>query len=250
VARVDMDNYKSKLKVTVTLIFVYLILFEFILPINKFLPKPTILFESFLKVWEDYGLLSGIMITAGTIYFAIGLAIILLWLFRTVLIKFLLAHPDSAQILYVFKSIPVFFLIVMTAFWFDGLELAKIIFSCVVAFLSLLRVLAKELANVKAEYVTTALNTNPAKIYSEVYWKSSLPALLELSIKFQRILWLIVLTYEFVASSFGIGTILRVALQYRDFSAIIVIGILQALLIWLGTITINYTKKKIAFWES
>jgi ABC-type nitrate/sulfonate/bicarbonate transport system permease component len=190
------------------------------------------------------------LITTGTIYFAIGFSIILLWFFRIPIIKFFLSFSQSLEVLQLFKSIPVFLLIIMTVFWFDGLELAKIIFALLITFISLSRVLAKELIRTKPEYVSVGLNLNHDKIYSEVYWKSSLPNLLELAIRFQRILWLIILTYEFVAMSFGMGTILRLALQYRDLGAIIVIGIVQALLIWLGTVTIKFVKKKIAFWES
>ena len=245
-----MNSYRNKLKIFSVLVFVYIILFEFILPINKFLPKPTILFESFLHVWQDYGLLSGMLITAGTIYFAIGFSIILLWFLRIAIIKFFLGYSRSLEVLQLFKSIPVFLLILMTVFWFDGLELAKIIFAILITFISLSRVLAKELLRIKPEYIAVGLNLNPEKIYSEVYWKASLPSLLELAIRFQRILWLIILTYEFVSMSFGMGTIMRLALQYRDLGAIIVIGIIQALLIWLGTFIIKFVKKKIAFWES
>ncbi|KAF0139131.1 MAG: hypothetical protein FD122_3486 [Stygiobacter sp.] len=244
-----MNSSRNNFKILSVLTFVYIILFEFILPINKFLPKPTILFESFLHVWQDYSLLSGMLITAGTVYFAIGFSLILLWIFRVAIIKFFLSFSQALEVLQLFKSIPVFLLILMTAFWFDGLELAKIIFAILITFISLSRVLAKELSRIKPEYFTAGLNLNPQKIYSEVYWKASLPSLLELAIRFQRILWLIVLTYEFVAMSFGMGTIMRLALQYRDFGAIIVIGIIQALLIWLGTVTIKFVKKKIAFWE-
>lgn len=245
-----MDSYRSKFKIFSVLVFVYIILFEFILPINKFLPKPTILFESFLHVWQDYSLLSGMLITTGTIYFAIGISIILLWFLRIPIIKFFIGFPQSLEVLQLFKSIPVFLLVLITVFWFDGLELAKIIFAILITFISLSRVLAKELSRIKPEYIAVGLNLNPENVYSEVYWKASLPSLLELAIRFQRILWLIILTYEFVSMSFGMGTIMRLALQYRDFGAIIVIGIIQALLIWLGTFIIKFVKKKIAFWES
>ena len=245
-----MNSYRDKFKILSALAFVYIILFEFVLPVNKFLPKPTILLESFMHVWQDYSLLAGMLITTGTIYFAIGFSLFLLWIFRGSLIKFFLSFSQSLEVLQFFKSIPIFLIILMTAFWFDGLELAKIIFTILITFINLSRVLAKELIRTKPEYVSVGLSLNPDKIYSEVYWKASLPNLLELAIRFQRILWLIVLTYEFVAMSFGMGTIMRLALQYRDFGAIIVIGIIQALLIWLGTIIIKFVKKKIAFWET
>lgn len=245
-----MNSYKNKLKLFGSIVFVYVMLFEFILPMNKVLPKPTILFESFLHVWQDYGLLAGIMITAGTVYFAIGLSLLLLWFLRGTIIKLLLEQKVIFELLQLFKTIPVFILIVLTAFWFDGSELAKVIFIFVVTMISLTRVLAKEIFQTKSEYLDIAKNLNPSKLYSDVYWNSSLPGLLNLAERFQRILWLIVLSYEFVSVSFGIGTILRLALLYKDFGAIIVIAIILTMLIWCGTLVIKFIKKKIAFWES
>ncbi|MFA7418605.1 MAG: hypothetical protein WCZ90_02880 [Melioribacteraceae bacterium] len=245
-----MNSYKNKLKLFGSIVFVYVMLFEFILPMNKLLPKPTILFESFLHVWQDYGLLAGIMITAGTVYFAIGLSLLLLWSLRGTIIKLLLEQKVIFELLQLFKTIPVFILIVLTAFWFDGSELAKVIFIFVVTMISLTRVLAKEIFQTKSEYLDIAKNLNPSKLYSDVYWNSSLPGLLNLAERFQRILWLIVLSYEFVSVSFGIGTILRLALLYKDFGAIIVIAIILTMLIWCGTLVIKFIKKKIAFWES
>lgn len=245
-----MNSYKNKLKLFGSIVFVYVMLFEFILPMNKVLPKPTILFESFLHVWQDYGLLAGIMITAGTVYFAIGLSLLLLWFLRGTIIKLLLEQKVIFELLQLFKTIPVFILIVLTAFWFDGSELAKVIFIFVVTMISLTRVLAKEIFQTKSEYLDIAKNLNPSKLYTDVYWNSSLPGLLNLAERFQRILWLIVLSYEFVSVSFGIGTILRLALLYKDFGAIIVIAIILTMLIWCGTLVIKFIKKKIAFWES
>lgn len=245
-----MNSYKNKLKLFGSIVFVYVMLFEFILPMNKVLPKPTILFESFLHVWQDYGLLAGIMITAGTVYFAIGLSLLLLWFLRGTIIKLLLEQKVIFELLQLFKTIPVFILIVLTAFWFDGSELAKVIFIFVVTMISLTRVLAKEIFQTKSEYLNIAKNLNPSKLYSDVYWNSSLPGLLNLAERFQRILWLIVLSYEFVSVSFGLGTILRLALLYKDFGAIIVIAIMLTMLIWCGTLVIKFIKKKIAFWES
>ncbi|MEW6652597.1 MAG: hypothetical protein AB1394_03905 [Bacteroidota bacterium] len=245
-----MNIYKNKLNLLFALFFVYLILFEFILEHNKFLPKPSILFESLFQIWKDYNLLSGIIITAGIVYFSIAISFILLWMLKTPLIKFFANHSSGLGSLQLLKSIPVFMLIMLTSLWFEASELAKSVFIFLVTFFTLLRVLAKELPLTKKEYLETAFNLSPDKIYSEVYWKSSLPSLFELAVRFQRVLWLIVLVYEFVSMSFGMGTIMRLALLYQDLSGIIIIGIIQAILIWLGTITLQFLKKKIAFWES
>ncbi len=245
-----MNINKNHFKLLATLLFVYIVLFEFILESNKILPKPSILFEALKHIWQDYNLLSGIIITTGIVYFAISASLIILWLLKNPLIKFLVQNPVGLEVLQMFKSIPVFLLIVLVSYWFGASELAKVVFIFLISFISLTRVLAKELSRTKKEYLDVALNINPQKIYSEVFWKSALPSLFDLSIRFQRVLWLIVLTYEFVSMSFGMGTIIRIALLYLDLSGIIIIGIIQALLIWSGTIILQFVKKKIAFWEA
>ncbi|KAF0152122.1 MAG: hypothetical protein FD143_1339 [Ignavibacteria bacterium] len=245
-----MNNYKHKLKLLSALLFVYIILFEFILEHNKFLPKPSILFESLFQIWKDYNLLSGILITAGIVYFSIVGSFILLWLLKNPIIKFFAKYSCGIEALQLFKSVPVFMLILIVSLWFDASESAKSVFIFLITFISLSRVLAKELSRTKKEYLEVAQNLNPEKLYAEVYWKSSLPSLLELAVRFQRVLWLIVLVYEFVSMSFGMGAIMRLALLYQDLSGIIIIGIIQVLLIWLGTVTLQFLKKKIAFWET
>lgn len=245
-----MNINKNHFKILATLLFVYIVLFEFILESNKFLPKPSILVEALKHIWLDYNLLSGILITAGIVYFAISASLIILWLVKNPLIKFLTQNPVGLDLLQMFKSIPVFLLVVIVSFWFGASELAKVVFIFLITLISLTRVLTKELSRTKKEYLEVAQNINPQKIYSQVYWKSSLPCLFALSVRFQRVLWLIILIYEFVSMSFGMGTIMRLALLYLDLSGIIIVGIIQALLIWFGSIILQYVKKKIAFWEA
>lgn len=65
----SIDNkFKSKIVLTVTLIFIYILLFQFILPVNKVLPKPSLLIESFIIIWSDYNLLTSLAVTSTVIY--------------------------------------------------------------------------------------------------------------------------------------------------------------------------------------
>ncbi|MGA8265020.1 MAG: hypothetical protein WB779_11305, partial [Ignavibacteriaceae bacterium] len=55
----------------------WIILFEFILPANNILPKPSIVFQSFGALWEDYHLPSNYLNTVSSVYLSIIIAYLL-----------------------------------------------------------------------------------------------------------------------------------------------------------------------------
>lgn len=244
------EQIKNVCYLLFTLFFVYIILFEFILPINKVLPKPSILFESFTHLWTFYNLGIAITSTVGVVYISIFIGYVIVWLGRGFIIKNLVQFENSISSLQLFRYIQAFFVIILFTFWFEYLLWAQFLFAVIAFIFLLVRAIKKEIPSVRKEYIETALNLNPGKIYSEIYWNSILPNLFDELLHIHYYLWSLVIIYEFISNSFGLGEMYRLILSYNDFGALIALGLIISLIIWLGSCMIRYAKNKLAFWES
>ena len=243
---------KNSVVLFVTLLFVYIVLFEFILPINKVLPKPSSLYESFLHIWADYKLLFAITTTTSVIYIAISLSTLLIYCGAKYFIKLFVEMRHSVLSFRIFRYVPIFFIAVLFNFWLPNNLLAEFIFGFLIAAFLVLNKLFDESKNTKEEYLLVArnLNLSQSDIYENVYWKSSLPALAKYYEQIHLSLWTFILIYEFIDNTHGLGYIFRTALDYKDFTALYTIAIVLSLLIWFGNSVIRFVNNKIIYWSA
>lgn len=247
--RMKPQKFKNSLYLLLALLFIYIILFEFVLPINKVLPRPTILFESFLHLWTYYNLATALFSTAGIVYFSIAIGYLILWSLRGILIKSFISLKNSIESFRLFRYFPAFFFAILFAFWFNSSVTAQVIFGIgAFLFLSSQKIFS-EMKNVKEEFLIVAENINPVKKYNEVIWNTILPELFNYMVRIHYYIWTLVLIYEYISDSFGLGSIYRIALEYNDLGAIVSLAIIISLLIWLGSFLIRLAKNKLAFWE-
>ncbi len=236
----------------VTLFFVYVVLFEFILPINKVLPKPSSLYESFIHIWSDYNLLFAFTTTTSVIYVAIALSVLSLYAGAKYYIKLFVEMRYSILPFQIFKFVPIFFIAVLFNLWFPNNLLAELLFGLlVVTFLAMNR-LFDESKKMKEEYLLIArnLNLSQSDIYKKIYWKSALPTLAKYYEKVHLSLWTLILIYEFIDNTHGFGFIFRTALDYKDFTALYTLAIILSLLIWLGNSVIRFVNNRIIYWSA
>jgi ABC-type nitrate/sulfonate/bicarbonate transport system permease component len=111
--------------------------------------------------------------------------------------------------------------------------------------------LITESKNKSEEYVLAArsLGLDKDEIYSKIIWKELQPKVFGGLLKIHLSLWMIVLVYEFVSQTEGVGAVYFSAFQYDDVGAVIALGILISLLILLGNMLIKFLNNKIFFWE-
>ncbi len=236
----------------VTLFFVYVVLFEFILPINKVLPKPSSVYESFIHIWSDYNLLFAFTTTTSVIYVAIALSILFLYAGAKYFIKLFVEMKYSIQSFQIFRFIPIFFIAVLFNFWLPNNLLAELLFGFLAAAFLALKKLFDESMKIKEEYLLVARNLNltQSDMYKNIYWKSSLPALVKYYEKIHLSLWTLILIYEFIDNTHGFGFISRTALDYKDFTALYTLAIILSLLIWFGNSVIRFVNNKIIYWSA
>lgn len=242
---------KSYLYPLLVVIFVYVVLFEFVLEVNKFLPKPSLLLESFPALIKDYDLLNAAGLTTTVIYASLILGYILIHFIAGGLIKIFIEYPGLFNGLRIFRNFPAFFYAVLFAFWFGDSLIAEFFFGfTAVLFLVGLSVF-ENLKTVKEEYVLVARNLDlpQSKIYKNVIWKSIQPKVFNSLKRTHFYMWVLILIYEFIGGRNGFGGIYNLALSYNDLAALFAMAILISVLIWLGKIIIKYSKNRIAGWE-
>ncbi len=246
-----MISYQTQknLKFIFSLFVLYLILFEFIIPKNKFIPQPTTFFESFLHLWSVYDLLFPLLSTASIVYLSIFISFLFVYYFRSLIIKNVITYRSKLQVLNVFKYIPAFFIVLLFSLWFRDSFSAEIVFAILVSLVMIVKKINELILDVKKEYVIFAHQVNPNKIFSEVYWKSILPKLFTYLYELQFYLWILILVYEFISESYGIGSIYKQALTYFDIGAVFSISITVSMIIWLSNFIIKLIEMKKIFWN-
>lgn len=235
----------------VALLFVYIMLFEFILPVNKVLPKPSLLLDSIIDVWFDYNLLEAAAITTFAVYISLFISFFSVIIFSKILLKISFELPTAIESFKIFRFFPAFFFVVLFSYWFDNSFLAEIFFAIISSILlasSTLMTLSKK---INKTYVDVAVNLGLSKsaIYSKVIIKYIQPLFFEEYKKIHYYIWILVMIYEFVSNINGFGGIYLNALKFNDFTGLFAIAIIISLLIWFGNFVLNLINKKIFFWE-
>lgn len=246
------EEKKFIAKFIFTLLFIYICLFEFIFSANRFLPKPTLLAESFISIWKDYDLLFALIVSISVVYISILIGYGFLYLLKGILCRVYFNLPLLISASKIFKYFPAFFYAVLFDYWFTGSYYAEFLFAFIAVLSLLVSVFMKEIGGAKEEYLHFAgcLRIPEKKIFSGIIWKSSLPSVHKTLKSLNYYLWVIILLFEFVADVEGMGKVYRQMLAYRDLSGLIAAGLIIAAIIYLSNKIIEYISSKIIHWEN
>lgn len=241
----------KQISLVAAFILIYIILFEFVLLPIRFIPKPSILFESFLSLWDTYNLAVLLFSTTSIIYIALLLGIMMIAFSAKYLLKIIYEYPGLMNLNIPFKYFSILFFALLFNIWFNDSLTAEFIFAILAVLSFLWSAMNSESKNPREEYILTAksfgLSSN--EIYGKVIWKDLQPSIFGGLTKLHVSLWMIILIYEFVGQNEGIGSLYFSAYSYNDIAAIFALGILISLLILLGNMIIKYLYQKIFFWS-
>ena len=230
----------------------WILLFEFILPLNNILPKPSVVLLSFNDLLSDYKLLVNFLSTVCAIYFSLALAYLVVWLIRSYLIKSSHVVSDFVLSLHWFgEFIPWIILGLFLIYWFPSSEYVKYIFIFSISFFSIITHLRQELKTVKTEYFDSgiSLGADEKIISKKIIWKEIQPKLFNhlKILNFQ--LWSLAIIFEYVSNQNGLGVIYRHALEYKDLSALFSNTLITGISVYLGSQLILYLKNKFYHWS-
>ncbi len=232
-------------------IILWILLFEFILPANEILPSPSVVILSFGALWNVYHLPVNFLSTVSVIYLSIAFSYFLIFLLKEFLIK------DNHFIKYFFislnwfsKYIPAAILGLFLIYWFPDSFLITFAFAFCVVFFSLINKFQLELSHINNNYVDTArsLGADEKIISNKIIWNSIQHKLAGSIIELHYYLWTILIIFEFIKGGYGLGSIFKQALNYKDLSALFSASIITGITLFAGLYTLKYLKNKFFHW--
>lgn len=227
-------------------ILVYVIVFEYIFPSNKILPRPSLLLDSVKPLQEDYNILSNFLFSFSGIYLILIVGYFLFRLSAIYLTGFLISFSNTIKFLSSFKYFPLLGAIAIFILWFPYSFLSEYIFYLIITFTFLLTALQKERINVKHEYIDSIISIagNKSNVINEITFKNCEPEVFHSLRVLHILLWSAMLIFEFVKAQSGLGFLIRNALLYRDLSVLFLLTVLIFIIISLGDFIIKFIYKK------
>ena len=249
---IQSNRFKINFSFLAALIFIYIILFEFILPVNKFLPKPSMLLESFNSLIHDYNFIYGLLFTFTAIYFGMLISYLIIYLSRNILIYIAENYQLLTERFLIGKYFVPLFLVFLFELWFGESIWAEYFFIIIIMMGLLKAEVITGISSVKEEYITSAksLGLTTSEINDKIIWKSIQPNVYDIFIKYHVYFWVNVLVYEYICKTQGIGSIFNLIIRYNDLSALIVLVLIVILSNVIMEINLNRIKKKFFFWNS
>ncbi len=236
-----------------TLFILWIILFEFILPENNFLPKPDIVLLSVPALFEDYHLTANFFTTVSAVY----LPALLAYLFVFILRSFLLKRTASVQIFTGFISklcvfFPPFLLAALFIFWFPDSLVIEYIFVFIISILWWLTEIDSKAGSSNESYSLAfkSMGADDKFININVKWNEIKPGVFRNLGRFHLHLWAVILVFEYISNYNGLGSIIHQTLTYHDLSALFLVIIIISAAIYAGSLLLKFMRNRFIFWSA
>jgi ABC-type nitrate/sulfonate/bicarbonate transport system permease component len=243
---------KPFLYILFILFILWLILFEFILPANNFLPKPGIVLLSIPALFEDYHLIANFFTTISAVYLPGLLACLFIFLFRQSIFN---KSGSFAVITDFISKLSVFFPAILMGilfiFWFPNSFITEYIYSFIIAAVWWLIEIKSKSSFFNQSYIVAfkSLGADETFISKNILWNEIKPEVFGNLPRFHLHLWGLILIYEFILRGYGLGSILQKTLIYHDLSALWLIIFVVSVIILGGYLFLQYIDKKFIFWS-
>lgn len=216
-------------------LILWIFLFEFILPTNLFLPKPSVVLISFSSLWNEYNLLSNLISTFGCIYLSLLLALFFSKFLSNMILdkKFSNVLDNKRNKGYLIFLIFVF--LILSTIWFSDFYFLKLIFASALSTAAFTIKSLKMMANVDKNFVDSMQSLGFTKhlIQYKIVPKLIRPSQLNFMGNFQYTLWLILIIYEILIGREGIGVMLKKIVEYKDLSAAVALLLILGLMMFV-----------------
>lgn len=236
----------------ITYLVLWIALFEFVLPINKILPKPSIVILSFGDLWKDYRLPVNFLSTVTGVYFSIAVSYFLIFFLKSILIKKDHLIIDFITSLNWFsRYLPGMVIGLFLIYWFPFSAWTTIVFITGVAFFSLASKFGTELNQLDRAYIDSAksLGADSKAISNKIIWKSIQRNIADHILEMHGYLWGLAIIFEFIKGGSGLGGIFKQALNYNDLSALFSVSVITAVTVFAGFHAVNFIKTKFIHWN-
>lgn len=248
---IKTSRYRILLSFFSGLLFVYILLFELILPQNKVLPKPSILIDSVHSLFVEYNFGSALLLTFGAIYSIFILSYFMLKISSSIITTFKQIAPALGELL-IFKNyfLPIF-LIFLFESWFGSSMWGEYLFLFILIMGSFKAVFMNNIDALNDEYLIAAksLGVSEKVMKRDIVFKMIQPKIYESIKSLHPKIWGLAIVYEFICKTDGVGNIFYLAIKYNDFGLLVLTIILLTVIIFIMEIMIGSIKKKYFFWN-
>jgi ABC-type nitrate/sulfonate/bicarbonate transport system permease component len=235
------------------LFVIWIVLFEFILPENSILPRPGIVLLSIPALFEDYHLITNFFATLSAIYLPALLAYLVIFIFRNSILN------RKAPINYItgfvsklFIFFPPFLLAVIFVFWFSESFIIEYIFAFIISVFWWLAEVNLKAGSSNENYRTTfkSLGADERFINEHIVWNEIKPEVFNDLSRFHLHLWAVILVFEYVSNTYGLGSILHQTLLFHDLSALFLVIFIICVFIYLGSLFLKSIDNRFVFWSA
>ncbi len=246
------NKFKFAFTSVVSFLFIYVMIFEFIIPGTSFLPSFTTLVYSLPSLWKEYDFFNRFLLTYTVVYLSLFLGFLVLYLKRIFIIKFYYVFPEFINLPNLLKYFPAFFFAILFTYWFQQNILAEYAYGFLYVVWLLSYSLMSSVPSVPQEFIDSAKTMGKTynEIIAQIIWKHSLPKVFKRLEDSHYLLWVIVLIYEFIAETNGLGLIYKKALNYNDISVVLDLAVILSFVMLFGKMVLSAIKKRFVFWES
>lgn len=231
----------------------WIVLFEFIIPENGFLPKPGIVILSIPALFENYHLIANFFITISAVYLPALLAYLLLFLFRQIVFR----KSGIVKTLNDFISqfslfFPPILLGVVFIFWFPHSFVTEYFFSFIISTVWWFSEIRSAGINPNDNYQASFKSFGADEVFIDkhIVWNEVKPAVFENLTKLHLNLWTLILVFEFISRGYGLGSLLNQTLVYDDLSAFFVVIVFISVIILAGYYFMRYIENRYIFWSA
>ncbi len=234
------------------ILFIWIVLFEFILPSNNFLPKPSIVLLSLSALEGVYHLWVNLSISISELYVSLIISYLITKILCENFSGFHFVFNIAGSIHKLFNYLPVIIFGILLVLWFPNSNYTGFVFIFLISLTAMMVKTNVASLKINKEYfeASISLGAGQKMISKNVIWKFVQPILLDFMSEIHIYLWISLLMFEFINGSFGLGAIFKTALQFKDLSALFSISIITGLLIFIGFKIIKYIRNKFIHWSN
>jgi|GEM_PF-1650879 len=245
------DKRKINFYLILIFLFVWIILTELLFNDNQIFPSPSLVILSLQDLFSSYDFLLNLISSVSAIYISIFITILI------IKIKYPFINNNSRIINYLMQ-IPKFFFIVpeiligtLLIYWFRDSYFIKLFYAVFIISIFIYQTILKYDLSKIADKIDAVKSLSVTKgiVRKKIIWKFMEPEIFKNLIDNHVYLWSIVIAFEFIQNSDGIGFVLRSALEFNDLAIIISLIILIAIIVYAAEKLLKFINDKYYFWN-
>ncbi|NWG27801.1 MAG: hypothetical protein HXY48_04620 [Ignavibacteriaceae bacterium] len=242
---------KKQQKIIAAVFIALLLIFEFLIPSNRFIPKPSLIYHSCIDLFTEYKIFLNLTNTISVIYLPALFAFVFFYIFFQILSN---ENPLSLFIYstdWIVKYIPSIILGLIMILWFPESRIIEYIFSFLICFFPLFTKINKRLKEIPEEYIHSAvsLGYTSTEISRKIELPFVMPDLIRTFRKIHIYHWSMILIFEYFQKLFGLGAIINQLIFYKDLSGLFALIFLLWLIVFVISKALLFIEYKFFFWK-